>query len=331
MRSHFRCGLLAIALLPLSSAALVGPYPSHAYDAASARAYFSRKPFQVLSRVVQIGAKSAGFASALAGDAISGEGLDGPRADERGVALTNLLVELGPAFIKIGQSASVRTDLLPPAYVKALTSLQEDVPAFSTQEARDILVKELGPSTAQSLLAGLSSEPIAAASLGQVYKGTFEGAPVAVKVQRPAIEERIALDMFLVREFAAPLASSLLGAPGDIVGIADAWGAGLVDELDYHAEAQNAAAFNERLNGSALEGRVFAPSVVASASSRRVLTTEWVDGERLDTTAATEDVPRLASLAMNTYMDMMLDSGSLHCDPHPGEHAPARILQLQCS
>ena len=102
------------------------------------------------------------------------------------------------------------------------------------------------------------------------------------------------------------------------MGVADTWGAGLVEELDYSAEARNAAAFNEELAGGALEGRVFAPSVIASASSRRVLTTEWIDGERLDKTAATEDVPRMASLAMNTYMKMMLDSGSLHCDPHPG-------------
>ena len=72
------------------------------------------------------------------------------------------------------------------------------------------------------------------------------------------------------------------------------------------------------LEGSALNGRVFAPQVVPEASSRRVLTTEWIDGERLDRTAATDDVPRLASLAMNTYMDMMLESGVLHCDPHPG-------------
>ena len=103
-----------------------------------------------------------------------------------------------------------------------------------------------------------------------------------------------------------------------MVGIADAWGTGLVEELDYQAEASNAATFNAQLAASGLEGRVFAPSVVSAASSRRVLTTEWIEGERLDKTAVREDVPRLASLAMNTYMNMMLETGSLHCDPHPG-------------
>ena len=86
------------------------------------------------------------------------------------------------------------------------------MPAFSSAEARDIIVAELGADKARALIAGLSSEPIAAASLGQVFRGTYEGQPVAVKVQRPSISERIALDMCLVREVVAPLAR-VLGAP----------------------------------------------------------------------------------------------------------------------
>ena len=94
-------------------------------------------------------------------------------------------------------------------------------------------------------------------------------------MQRPSITELIALDMFLVREAAAPLASSLLGAPGDVVGIADAFGAGLVDELDYISEARNAAGFNGRITGSPLEGRVYAPAVVAEASSKCSRRSGW--------------------------------------------------------
>ena len=88
-------------------------------------------------------------------------------------------------------------------------------------------------------------------------------------------------------------------------------------------EAANALAFNaqlEELAGGSLAGRVFAPRVIDAATSRRVLTTEWIDGERLDraSEASKDDIPRVASLAMNAYMYMMLDSGTLHCDPHPG-------------
>ena len=128
----------------LSSAALLPggpptPYPTGSYDASTARAYFGRRPVEVAARSLQILGTSAGFASKLLMDVLSGDGLDGPNADERGRELTQLLVKLGPAFIKIGQSASVRSDLLPPPYVKALTLLQEDVPAFSSREAqRDV-------------------------------------------------------------------------------------------------------------------------------------------------------------------------------------------------
>ena len=99
---------LILLLVPLlTSAAFLGgpptPYPTGSYDAASARGYFLRRPLRLASRAVEIGFKSASFAGALLSDALSGEELDGPRADERGEALTDLLVELGPAFIKIGQ------------------------------------------------------------------------------------------------------------------------------------------------------------------------------------------------------------------------------------
>ena len=94
-------------------------------------------------------------------------------------------------------------------------------------------------------------------------------------------------------------------------------GQGFVAELDYGAEAANAESFNDDIADGPLAGAVFAPKVVREASSRRVLTTEWVDGERLDRAQA-DDVASLCSLAMNCYMEMMLGTGTLHCDPHPG-------------
>ena len=191
------------------------------------------------------------------------------------------------------------------------------MPPFSSDEARRIITEELGSRPLVSL-ESLTTEPIAAASLGQVYKGRLQdGSEVAVKVQRPGMLYQIALDMYLIREFATPFAK-LIGTPGDLVGTADAWGEGFVAELDYAQEATNAQRFTEQIIGSALEGRVFAPAVVGGASAGRVLTTEWVDGERLDRSSAPEDVPRLCSLAMNTYLEMMLEQGTLHCDPHPG-------------
>jgi hypothetical protein len=100
------------------------PYPSGVYDSAAARDYYGRRPKEVFTRALEITWCSAAFAGKLLVDVLSGEGLEGKNADARGKELTSLLVELGPAFIKIGQSASVRSDLLPPPYVKALTMLQ---------------------------------------------------------------------------------------------------------------------------------------------------------------------------------------------------------------
>ena len=307
----------AVWLLPCVAVAFQpSAYPNGVYDPVSARSHFRRRPFEVAGRALEICQRSAGFAGALLLDRLAGREIEGAHAAARSRALTGLLAELGPTFIKLGQSASVRSDLLPETYVRALAALQEDVPPFASAEAREIIAAELGDAE-YAKLDGLSAEPIAAASLGQVYRATREGAPVAVKVQRPRVTEAIALDMHLVRDYAMPIASRL-GVPGDLVGTADAWGAGLVAELDYALEAENAARFNADVARGALAGSVFAPRVVAAASARRVLTTEWVEGERLDRTDAPDDVPRLCSLAMNCYMDMMLRSGTLHCDPHPG-------------
>ena len=307
--------LLVLAAAPAHAAFLgapATPYPKNSYDPSSAAAYYRVRPVETAARALEIGLRSAGFAAGLLSDYVGGN-LDA-NADERAAQLTSLLTTLGPTFIKVGQSASVRTDLLPLKYIEALTALQEDVPPFSSDEARDILAAELGASARR--LTGMSREPIAAASLGQVYKAELDGQPVAVKVQRPQIQDRIALDMHLVRDYAAPLAS-LVGVPGDLVGTADAWGQGFVAELDYGAEAANAESFNDDIADGPLAGAVFAPKVVREASSRRVLTTEWVDGERLDRAQA-DDVASLCSLAMNCYMEMMLGTGTLHCDPHPG-------------
>jgi predicted unusual protein kinase regulating ubiquinone biosynthesis (AarF/ABC1/UbiB family) len=221
---------------------------------------------------------------------------------------------------QIGQSLSIRTDLLSPAYVRGLKTLQDQVPPFSTVEAREIIENELG-SPIDSIFVNFPNEPIAAASLGQVYKATIQstsGDPkeVAVKVQRPNIMNQIALDMHLIREV-APVLKRTFNLNTDFVGIVDTWGLGFVDELDYIEEAVNAKSFMGAIASTPLAGVVFSPPVMDEWTTRRVLTTEWVVGERLDRSAKS-DVSILCSIAMNTYLTMMLETGTLHCDPHPG-------------
>lgn len=231
--------------------------------------------------------------------------------------MAELLTTLGPTFIKIGQSLSIRTDLLSPGYVRGLATLQDQVPPFSTSVARDILEEEWGRPISDVLEGPvyLTSEPIAAASLGQVYKAKLKGSgrDVAIKVQRPDIGEQIALDMHLLREF-APIAKRTFNLNTDTVGTVDTWAVGFVSELDYLEEARNAGEFTEQINDTPLGDVVFAPAVVDELSTRRVLVSEWIDGERLDKSDK-KDVTVLCSIAMNTYLTMLLELGLLHADP----------------
>lgn len=223
-------------------------------------------------------------------------------------------------FITVGQSLSIRTDILSPAYIRGLSSLQDRVPAFDTATAKAILEEEWGVPVDQVLEGGLSEgqSPVAAASLGQVYKGKLKGSgiEVAIKVQRPDITNQIALDMHLLRE-AAPVVRRTFDLNTDAEGTVDAWGAGFVDELDYLQEAINGEYFMDKIQSTSLKDVVLAPKVVQDFTSGKVLVTEWIDGERLDRSSQA-DVTILCSICMNTYLTMLLEMGVLHCDPHPG-------------
>jgi len=273
---------------------------------------------QVLLRAAALTSASLGFATRLLLDKQFGS----TKANEEARAreLTELITELGPTFIKIGQALSIRADLLPPAYLLALTELQDRVPPVPTEQADQILEQELGQAVGE-MFEEITPEPIASASLGQVYRARLRDGPeVAVKVQRPGMEEVISLDLFLLRTGAGPLekVQSLLSPTNtDLVGLVDTWGEGFVAELDYRQEATNAEEFQAAISETPLGDAVFAPPVVRAYSTTRVLTTEWILGERLEQSTST-DITKLCSMAMNTYLTMLLGTGVLHADPHPG-------------
>jgi len=292
------------------------PYPNKVYDAESAARYFSDKWGLVVARGAEVAVLSLGFGLNLARDYFSNSLSE--NAEKRAVELSSLLTKLGPSFIKIGQSLSIRTDILSPAYVRGLKTLQDRVPPFPTPTARDILRDELGGASVDALFSSFSDEPVAAASLGQVYRATLRdsGQDVAIKIQRPDIMDQIALDMHLIRTV-VPVLKRTFNLNTDLVGIVDTWGVGFVNELDYRAEGRNGMQFTRSIADTSLASVVFAPPVVSELTTDKVLTTEWVDGERLDRSDQ-RDVTVLCSIAMNTYLTMMLETGVLHCDPHPG-------------
>ncbi|KAL3798857.1 hypothetical protein HJC23_004645 [Cyclotella cryptica] len=332
-----------LAALPLSTALLlnaplkndVSPYPpgTSTYDPALAAQFYSTRPLLVLQRVLRLAFLTAKFNSALLFDwLILGKLL----RDEEYTALKNneprraaealeLCTQLGPTFIKLGQALSIRTDLIPEAYALELRSLQDAVPPFDSAEAREVLQAEWGRRI-DDICAEISEEPVASASIGQVYRGTLkDGREVAVKVQRPGILAEIALDLHVLRVL-TPIQTTLQNMANrrkttkeDIdtaVSLVDEWGRGFVAETDYRLEAKNTVEFEEAMRKRGLDA-VCAPGVVEELTRDKVLVTEWVEGTRLDRDAS-PDVPRLCGVAINAYLTMLLDTGVLHCDPHPG-------------
>lgn len=290
------------------------PYREANYDPDAAADFYKDRPIESFSRLTQIVSKSSGFLA----DTILDAKLDREEkmVDRRSDELLELVSELGPTFIKIGQALSTRTDLLPAKYAKGLTGLQDAVPPFSAELGRRVIEQELNIKI-EDVFSELSMEPVASASIGQVYRGRLReiGEEVAVKVQRPAVLSNVALDLHMLRSL-APMYQNAKEINTDLVGLVDAWGEGFVNELDYRAEARYTKEFSKAMKDRGL-GSVFAPEVVEDLSSIHVLTTKWVDGERLSDSDA-DDVPRLCGVALNAYLTMLLDTGTLHCDPHPG-------------
>ena len=245
---------------------------------------------------------------------------------ERAKEALALSTQLGPTFIKLGQALSIRTDLIPEAYALELRQLQDAVPPFESAAAKEIIRKSFRVSDLKQVFSKISNIPIASASIGQVYKATMkDGREVAVKVQRPFILGEIALDLYILR-LLAPLqviVSNLVNkrstSQADIdvaLSLVDEWGRGFVAEVDYRTEAANTRRFTEAMKLRELDA-VTAPEVVDELSNEVVITTKWMDGTRLDRDAS-PDVPRLCAIAVNSYLTMLLDTGVLHCDPHPG-------------
>ena len=199
-------------LLPSLDEPIGAPYErdAKAYDPVAAAAFYAARLPQVAVRLARLMALTTGFNLRLGLNYLaykqsgSPEGEPWPEEAARAKEALALATQLGPTFIKLAQALSIRTDLIPEAYALELRQLQDAVPPFDSAEAKSILASELGvkggAAGLSSIFTSLSAEPLAAASIGQVYKGTLkDGREVAVKVQRPAILDAIALDLYLLR------------------------------------------------------------------------------------------------------------------------------------
>ena len=241
------------------------------------------------------------------------------RARRRARECAELLVELGPAFIKAGQALSTRPDIVPPVLLEELAQLQDQLPGFDSALAMACIEEDLGASV-DSIYAELEREPISAASLGQVHRGTLhDGQRVAVKVQRPGLREQITLDLYIVRNIAAWLNSNIGLIRSDLVALIDELGSRVFEEMDYLNEASNAEKFSELHQHNP---RIAVPLIYREATSRRVLTMEWIDGVKLTNLEAVRemgiDPNEMVSVGVNCSLQQLLEHGFFHADPHPG-------------
>jgi len=239
---------------------------------------------------------------------------------KQAVWLKQKLIELGPTFIKIGQSMGTRADLLPLPFVVALGELQDQVPPFPNEIAFARIEKELGRKI-NEVYKEFEMEPVAAASLGQVYRARLHtGEEVAVKVQRPNLEATIKGDLEIltkVANFAERFPQ--LNENADWSGMLREFNQTIHEEMDYAAEGHNAERFRENFQRW---DNIHVPKIYWNATTTKVLTMEFIHGtkvtdleeqERLNVSPA-----KVNRLLIKTYLKQLLEDGFFHADPHPG-------------
>ena len=291
----------------------------NSYDPATITRIYAGHPQRLLRRLWQTLVPIALLLLGVLSDKISGRLKNAVVARQRAKQASNLLAELGPAFIKAGQALSTRPDIVPPVLLEELSRLQDQLPAFSSDLARACIAEDLG-APVHELFGSLEPEPISAASLGQVYRGTLkDGRAVAVKVQRPGLREQITLDLYIVRNIAAWLKSNIGLIRSDLVALIDELGKRVFEEMDYYNEASNAENFAKL---HAHNARIAVPAIYRELTSRRVLTMEWMEGIKLTRLDAVQamgvDPEELVEIGVNCSLQQLLEHGFFHADPHPG-------------
>jgi predicted unusual protein kinase regulating ubiquinone biosynthesis (AarF/ABC1/UbiB family) len=287
------------------------------YDPIAIAAHYQRRPFQVLNRIFQIVIPFASFG--LTWWMGKGGASDPARERRRAIWLREILTRLGPAFIKVGQALSTRPDLVPPVYLEELALLQDQLPPFDNEIAYRFIEEELGDRP-ENIYAELSEKPIAAASLGQVYKGKLKtGETVAVKVQRPGLAQRITLDIYIMRGISALMMRYIKQVRSNLVAITDEFAARIFEEMDYTQEGRNAEQFDE-LYGKLPD--IYVPNIYWQYTGRRVLTMEWITGTKLTQLDAIReqgiDATHLINVGVQCSLRQLLEHGFFHADPHPG-------------
>mmetsp|Transcript_46117 Transcript_46117/g.68700 ORF Transcript_46117/g.68700 Transcript_46117/m.68700 type:complete len:824 (-) Transcript_46117:1737-4208(-) len=290
------------------------------YDPIAAEKLLFRQPRKWIIRNIQIAFPVGWWAACVIADFAAGSSQSNRRV--RAKQLLQAISGLGPAIIKGGQALASRPDLLPSEYLEELQKLQDDVPRFSNELALATVEEELGIKFGE-VFELVQEEPVAAASIGQVYKARLlsNGDTVALKIQRPKCEEIIALDLYVLRWWSGIYNRifAALNRDIDVQSIIDDFGELIYREIDYIAEAANAQRFNELYAGVT---DVFVPKIYSDLTTSKVLTMEWVDGFRLTDSGSLStyglDRKKLVDTLVQCSLRQILENGFFHADPHAG-------------
>jgi predicted unusual protein kinase regulating ubiquinone biosynthesis (AarF/ABC1/UbiB family) len=288
------------------------------YDAGAIAQHYRFRPWQALWRALRVTGFFLGFIVGLKWDDWFDQ-IEQNR-QRRATQLRQILTKLGPTFIKVGQALSTRPDLVRKDFLEELIKLQDQLPPYPNPLAFQIIETELDGAIAD-MFSEISANPVAAASLGQVYKARLRtGEDVAVKVQRPNLLPILTLDLYLMRWAAAWLAPFLpLNLGHDLALIVDEFGIKLFEEIDYQHEGRNAERFAQNFRD---DPTVKVPSIYWQYSSQHVLTLEWIHGCKLTDTAQIAaqgmDQDALIRIGVTSGLRQLLEFGFFHADPHPG-------------
>jgi predicted unusual protein kinase regulating ubiquinone biosynthesis (AarF/ABC1/UbiB family) len=288
------------------------------YNPEAIARYYRYRPWLAWGRLLRIIFSFAGFILCLKWDEWQNQ-VEQNRG-KRATQLRQLLTNLGPTFIKVGQALSTRPDLVRKDFLEELVKLQDQLPPFDHDLAQYIIETELNRSI-DEVFSELSPKPVAAASLGQVYRGRLiTGEEVAVKVQRPHLRPVITKDLYLMRWAATWLSPWLpLNLGHDLTLIVDEFGKKLFEEIDYMNEGRNAEKFANNFRD---DPQVKVPAIYWRYSSTRVLTLEWINGFKLTDTQSIKqaglDPESIIQIGVTSGLQQLLEYGFFHADPHPG-------------
>lgn len=248
------------------------------------------------------------------------EQLEATDLDPTPEELVEDLRAMGPTYVKLGQLLSTRPDMLPEPYLKALANLQDDGDEIPYKEVEQLFREEIGQRISKAF-ASFNQEPIASASIGQVHEATLHsGKKVAVKIQRPDVRKRFVEDLETLMTLSEKAEEySKEARKFSIHNVIEELRYILLQELDYTREAQNLTLLKENMKEF---GHLYIPAVIPGYYSQRVLTMEYVEGQKVTSisTMALMDMPRneLVDDLVKGYLKQIIVDGFAHADPHPG-------------